>query len=194
MSPMVEGFEENKVADLIDLVSRQWDLGLLQGLFNPNEVNLIRSTPLSSSSCDDKIIWPFNSSRQYSAQTEGKNLKHLAMMLWTIWFRRNQLRVNNKDYPASQVAVNAQQALARIGVVIRDSQGQAMASLSEQIHLQFSSDMVEALIVARAISFALDTGYYPFILEGDLELVIKTYAMRRDLLPCLVTFLSQQKL
>lgn len=66
MSPMVEGFEENKVADLIDPMSRQWDLGLLQGLFNPNEVNLIRSTPLSSSSCDDKIIWPFNSSRQYS--------------------------------------------------------------------------------------------------------------------------------
>lgn len=45
------------------------------------------------------------------AQTEGKNLEHLAMMLWTIWFRRNQIRINNKDYPTSQVAVNAQQAL-----------------------------------------------------------------------------------
>lgn len=69
-----------------------------------------------------------------------------------------------------------------------------MASLSEQIHLPFSSDMVEALVATRAISFALDTRYYPFILEGNLELVIKTYAMRRDLLPRLVTFLSQQKL
>jgi len=66
MSPVVEGFENTKVEDLIDLVSRQWDLGLLQGLFNPHEVNLIRSIPLSSFSCNDKIIWPFNSSGQYS--------------------------------------------------------------------------------------------------------------------------------
>ncbi|KAL0000730.1 hypothetical protein SO802_014511 [Lithocarpus litseifolius] len=49
-----------------------------------------------------------------------------------------------------------------------------MASLSEQIHLPVSSDMVEALAAARAISFALEIGCSPFILEGDSELVIKT--------------------
>ena len=59
-------------------------------------------------------------------------------------------------------------------MVIRDSQGQAVASLSEQIHLPFSSDMVEALTTARAVSFALEIGCSPFILKGDSELVIKT--------------------
>lgn len=59
-------------------------------------------------------------------------------------------------------------------MVIRDSQGQAVASLSEQIHLPFSTDMVEALTTARAVSFALEIGCSPFILKGDSELVIKT--------------------
>ena len=40
-------------------------------------------------------------------------------------------------------------------MVIRDNQGQTIAALSEQIPLPFSSDVVEALAVARAISFAL---------------------------------------
>ena len=61
-----------------------------------------------------------------------------------------------------------------IDVVIRDSQGQAMACLSEQIYLPFSSDMVEALAAARAISFDLEIGCSPFILEGNSKLVIKT--------------------
>ncbi|KAL0009461.1 hypothetical protein SO802_010963 [Lithocarpus litseifolius] len=74
---------------------------------------------------------------------------------------------------------------AGIGVVIRDSQGQAMASLSEQIHLPFSSDMVEALAAARAISFALEIVCSPFILEGDSELVIKTLCSEeRSLASC----------
>ena len=33
------------------------------------------------------------------------------MLMWTIWFRRNQMRVKNIDYPISQVTLNAQQAL-----------------------------------------------------------------------------------
>ena len=33
------------------------------------------------------------------------------MLLWAIWFHRNQIRVKNADYPISPVASNAQQAL-----------------------------------------------------------------------------------
>ena len=38
-------------------------------------------------------------------------MEKIAMLLWAIWFRKNQIRVKNADYPISQVASNAQQAL-----------------------------------------------------------------------------------
>ena len=30
-----------------------------------------------------------------------KNLEIMAMMMWTIWYRRNQLRVSSNDFPRS---------------------------------------------------------------------------------------------
>lgn len=153
-------------------------------------------------------------------------MEELAILLWTIRYRRNQIRVKNADYPISQIASTAQQTLqdfrratltdssqlqahsttqvrwslppssclkvnfdgatlqdvgrAGLGVVIHDSQGQAVASLSEQIPLPFSSDMVEALAVAQAISFALETGCSSFILEGDSDRVIKSLSCNED--------------
>ena len=43
---------------------------------------------------------------------------------------------------------------AGIWVMIRDSHGQAIASLLEQTSLTFSSDIVETVAATRAISFA----------------------------------------
>ena len=61
-----------------------------------------------------------------------------------------------------------------LGVVIRNSRGQALASLSEQANLPYSSDITEALAAARAISFARGLGFTSFILEGDSANIIKT--------------------
>ena len=47
-------------------------------------------------------------------QAEGKNLELLTMVLWTIWYRRNQLRVGSKDFPISQVGPQASHALSDI--------------------------------------------------------------------------------
>ena len=47
-------------------------------------------------------------------QAGGKNLELLAMVLWTIWFRRNQLRVGSKDFRISQVVPQASHALSDI--------------------------------------------------------------------------------
>ena len=47
-------------------------------------------------------------------QAERKNLELLAMVLWTIWYRRNQLRVVSKDFPISQVVPQASHALSDI--------------------------------------------------------------------------------
>ncbi|XP_075650224.1 uncharacterized protein LOC142620799 [Castanea sativa] len=69
---------------------------------------------------------------------------------------------------------------AGLGVVVRDCQGHALASLSERVPFPFSSDLVEALAAARAISFALEIGYLSFILEGDSEHVINTLSSNED--------------
>ena len=62
LSPLVAGFEDDKVVDLIDTVSKKWDVHLLQGLFNPHEVELIMSIPLCRSYVEDKLVWPFTPS------------------------------------------------------------------------------------------------------------------------------------
>ena len=67
---------------------------------------------------------------------------------------------------------------ASLGVVIRDSRGQALASLSEQASLHFSPKIVEAMATARTISFAQGLGFTSFVLEGDSVNVIK--AMQSD--------------
>ena len=63
---------------------------------------------------------------------------------------------------------------AGLGVIIWDSRGQALASLSEQSHLPFSLEIVEVMAAARAISFAQALGFTSFILEGDSVNVIKS--------------------
>ena len=63
---------------------------------------------------------------------------------------------------------------AGLGAVIRNSSGQVLASISEQVPLPHTSDIIEALAAAQAISFALELGFSSFILEGDSEVVIKS--------------------
>ena len=65
-----------------------------------------------------------------------------------------------------------------MGVIIRDNHGQVLASLSEQIQLPCSSDLIEAIATARAISFAHDLSLSNYILEGDSDMVIK--ALKRN--------------
>ena len=76
LSPVVEGFEEIRVIDLIDSEVRRWDLNLLNVLFNPNEVELIKSIPLCHVLTEDKLIWPYTSSGQYIVQLGYKFLAH----------------------------------------------------------------------------------------------------------------------
>ena len=68
-SPIVEGFEDIKVQDLIDLVTHSWDDYLLRGLFNTQEVSLIKSIPLLPTPVVDKLTWPFNASSTYTVKS-----------------------------------------------------------------------------------------------------------------------------
>ena len=80
--------------------------------------------------------------------------------------------------PANSLKINFDGALFKdinkvgLGVIIRDNHGQVLASLSEQIQLPCSSNLVEAIATARAISFAHDLSLSNYILEGDSDMVI----------------------
>ena len=82
--------------------------------------------------------------------------------------------------PANCVKLNFDCAIfpelgkAGLGVVVPDSHGKAIASLSEQAPLPFSPVIVEAMAAARAITFAQELGIKEFMLEGDSEAVINT--------------------
>ena len=160
--------------------------------------------------------------------SKDKNVEVMVMVMWTLWYRRNQIRTRHLDFPVSQVLPQASQALsnfkqhnislpsqqgvfgqsrvwshwsppptdcfkvnfdgatfpkmskAGLGVVIRNCQGNVMASLSEQAPIPFSLDIVEAMATARVISFAQELGIQPFILEGDSEAMIKTFMAAED--------------
>ena len=57
------------MCDLIDPASKQWDLALLQGLFNSQEVEIISSIPLRNNHVEDKLVWPFTLSGMYTVKS-----------------------------------------------------------------------------------------------------------------------------
>nr|POF02772.1 hypothetical protein CFP56_25131 [Quercus suber] len=62
LSDMVPGFEDGRVSDLINPITRTWDSNLVHRLLSPDEAALVLSIPLSCTPVVDKIIWPFTPS------------------------------------------------------------------------------------------------------------------------------------
>ena len=72
-----------------------------------------------------------------------------------------------------------------IGVVVRDSQGMVMVSLSENIPLPHSVVNLETLATCRGLEFSLELGFDKAILGGDSIIVI---AALRDPSPSLASY------
>ena len=62
---------------------------------------------------------------------------------------------------------------ARLGVIIRDSNGLIIASLAQKILYPRSVEMVEALATRCAVTFAIEIGTWKIEIEGDSEKIIK---------------------
>lgn len=67
-NPMGIDFPEVRVNALINPHMQSWDVDLLQALFNPEEVNLIRGIPLGNTLARDKVVWPHTKSGSYSVK------------------------------------------------------------------------------------------------------------------------------
>ena len=72
-NPMGIDFPEVRVNSLINAQTRNWDVDLLQALFKPEEVQLIRGISLGDVSARDRMIWPHTQSGTYMVKS-GYNL------------------------------------------------------------------------------------------------------------------------
>ena len=62
---------------------------------------------------------------------------------------------------------------AGIGVAIRNNLGQVIVSCSQRLPQAYSSNEVEALAIAKAVSFAAEIGITKAVLEGDSLTIMK---------------------
>ena len=62
---------------------------------------------------------------------------------------------------------------AGLGVIIRDSQGPAMAALAQNVQLASLVVEMEALAATRAVELAVEIGLDRIIFEGDNSIVIR---------------------
>lgn len=60
-----------------------------------------------------------------------------------------------------------------IGVVIRNNLGLVIASCSQKLSQPYSGENIEALVAAKAFSFASKIGISKVVLEGDLLVIFK---------------------
>ena len=194
-------------------------------LWDCSELSAIWETDVMWLFCRSKKFSNFFKLARFVLETD-KQPEQFALITWTIWFRRNQLRTSSKPFPLSQIIPSARQLLqefnevhpsvpvqnsnpqqlwpkweppptsllkvnfdgavfketeeAGLGVVIRDSHGQVLASLAEKIKLPSCSDEVEALAAVRAIILAMDLNLPSFIVEGDSEVVISALRSEED--------------
>jgi len=70
-------------------------------------------------------------------------------------------------------AIFQEQGRAGIGVVIHNSAGEVMSSLSQQIPLPTTVAQVEAMAAQRAVEFAQELGISRAMIEGDSETICK---------------------
>ncbi|XP_075659258.1 uncharacterized protein LOC142629163 [Castanea sativa] len=186
LSDMELGFEDGRVSDLINPFTRTWNLNLVHGLLSLDEAALVLSIPLSRTPMKDNIIWPFTPSGKYTdlqQATQALAIFQLSQqpLIQPTVISRPQPHAQWSPPPSNCLKLNFDGAVfpelgkAGLGVVVHDCQGNVIASLSEQVPLQFSPDIVESMAAARAMTFAKGLGLAEFILEGDSEASLSSF-------------------
>ena len=74
-SPMLESMEEVTVECLINADTRSWNEEMIDGIFIPQEAELIKKIPLSWFEVDDSLFWPLSPNGQYSCKLGHRFLR-----------------------------------------------------------------------------------------------------------------------
>ena len=80
---------------------------------------------------------------------------------------------------------------AGIGVVIRDSEGMVLGSLSKQIPQAYNPLEIEAMAITTTVQFALDLGFQHAILETDSLVLVKALHDDIEFLSAVVLVLNE---
>ena len=70
-------------------------------------------------------------------------------------------------------AISDEENKAGVGVVIRDCNGEVIASLNQQLDQAYQPVEVEAIAACRAVEFGNELGVGCAIVEGDSEVIVK---------------------
>ena len=84
-------------------------------IYHVNTLHALWNCPCLSPIWDSDSMWTFRHNSKFNnfkelikfIIKEGKNLELFAVIVWTIWSRRNLLRTSDKPFPISQVLPNA---------------------------------------------------------------------------------------
>ena len=147
LSNPVTSLEDMKVNDLIDPVLKQWDEDLLQGLFSYQEVKLITSIPLCHTYSEDKLIWPYTSSGNYTVkssynflaatemgQTTTTNLRQDGGIWKLVWSLSVPNKVKNFLWQVCKEALPMKRNLRRRKIIEEDTCDHCKSSAESEFH------------------------------------------------------------
>ncbi|XP_070662391.1 uncharacterized protein [Malus domestica] len=63
------GLQSTLVCDLIDPFLKEWNVDLVSSGFYKEDVATIMGIPLSRMGCDDRLVWHYNTNREYSVKS-----------------------------------------------------------------------------------------------------------------------------
>ena len=105
LSYPISSMENAKVVVLIDERTRQWNEGLIDGIFASDEAAIIKKIPLGRIASEDVLIWPHSSNGRYSCKSGYRFLKEEADLSYNqqssatdtqLWKNLWSLQVPNK--------------------------------------------------------------------------------------------------
>ena len=75
ISSPIDSLQNATVDLLIDPSSRQWNTEVVDGLFVPEEAEMIKNMPLARGVAEDFLIWPYLSDGNYNCKSSYRFLK-----------------------------------------------------------------------------------------------------------------------
>ncbi|PPD69152.1 hypothetical protein GOBAR_DD33968 [Gossypium barbadense] len=66
-----------KVAEIINKETGEWDLTSVENWLNEEEKNAILKIPIGDQEEDDRLVWPYNSAGEYTARSGCKQLRKM---------------------------------------------------------------------------------------------------------------------